>query len=191
MVTIMMAEMNLSHAEFGFIFSVAMASVVLFRIPWGVIDDKVGYLNALRLVLPLVAAAAVLRAFSTGYVTLLLSQFGLGLGLAAILPCLPLLVKEWAPKATGTATGVYMSGFAAGNATALGLTPHLMEMMSWKTVLMVYGGLAVLVSGLWWALAQSNIKATSGLRLGEPDQDVTGRTHLDFTAFGDGVDGEL
>ncbi|MGB2815397.1 MAG: hypothetical protein WBC75_09980, partial [Dehalococcoidales bacterium] len=35
MVTAIMAEMNLSHAEFGLIFSVAVFSLMLFRIPWG------------------------------------------------------------------------------------------------------------------------------------------------------------
>ena len=33
--TIMMKEMNLSHAGFAFIFGVAMISLIIFRIPWG------------------------------------------------------------------------------------------------------------------------------------------------------------
>jgi len=46
------------------------------------------------------AASAVLRAFSSNYLTPLLHQFFLGLGLAAVLPCLPLIVKEWAANRT-------------------------------------------------------------------------------------------
>jgi CP family cyanate transporter-like MFS transporter len=143
-----------------------MISLILFRIPWGLIGDKIGYLEALRIALPISAASAVLRAFSPGYLTLLLSQFFLGLGLAAVMPCLPLLVKEWSSKKTlGLSTGIYVSGFAAGNATALGLTPQLLEMMGWRDVLLAYSGLAAVVCGLWWALARSTVKATSEFQL--------------------------
>ena len=128
----MMEEMNLSYTGFGFVFSAAMISLILFRIPWGLIGDRIGYLNAFRIALPLSAAAALVRSFSPNYITLLLSQFLLGLGLASVLPCLPLLVKEWSPKTLGLSTGIYVSGFAVGNATALGITPHLLEMMGWR-----------------------------------------------------------
>lgn len=166
MVTAIMEEMDLSHADFGFVFSAAMISLILFRIPWGLIGDRIGYLNVFRIALPMSAASAVLRAFSSSYSTLLLSQFSLGLGLAAVLPCLPLLVKEWSSsKAIGLSTGIYISGFAAGNATALGLTPHLLEMMDWRAVLLIYSGLSTVVCGLWWGLARSAEKSTSEFQL--------------------------
>ncbi len=148
MVTIIMKEMELSHTGFGLIFSVAMISLILFRIPWGLMVDRTGYLNTLRIALPLIAVGALIRAFSPGYSTFLVSQFFLGVGLAAILPSLPLIVKEWAAKNIGLSTGLYISGFAAGNATALGLTPHLLEVIAWRNVLLVYGGVAIVLCGL-------------------------------------------
>jgi len=165
MVTVIMEEMDLSHAAFGLIFSLAMLSLILFRIPWGLIADRIGYLDVLRIALPLSAACALLRAFSPGYSTFLLSQFFLGVGLAAVLPSLPLLVKEWSSKNIGLSTGVYISGFAAGNATALGLTPYLLETMAWRNVLLVYGGLAVVLCILWWTLAKSAVKISSDFDL--------------------------
>jgi cyanate permease len=164
MVTVIIAEMNLSYAEFGFVFSAAMISLILFRIPLGLIIDRIGYLNALRIALPLSTASAMLRAFSPGFLTLLLSQFFLGVGLAALLPCLPLLVKEWAPRSAGFATGIYVSGFAAGNAAALGLTPYLLGILSWRDILLVYSGLAAVICLLWWTLAKSTVKGTPGLQ---------------------------
>jgi len=166
MVTVIMEEMGLSHADFGFVFSAAMISLILFRIPWGFIGDKIGYLDALRIALPISTASAVLRAFSPGYLSLLLSQFFLGVGLAAVMPCLPLLAKEWSSgKTLGLSTGIYVAGFAAGNATALGLTPHLLAMMDWRDVLLAYSGLAAVVCGLWWAFARSTVKGTSDFQL--------------------------
>ncbi len=151
----------MSYTEFGLVFSAAMISLIVFRIPWGLVIDRIGYLNALRIALPVSALAAGLRAFSPGYQTLLISQFFLGVGLASVLPCLPLLVKEWAPKNIGFSTGIYISGFAAGNATALALTPQLLEIMDWRNVLLVYSGFAGLLCVLWWTLAESTVKNTS------------------------------
>lgn len=166
MVTMMMGEMGLSHADFGFVFSVAMISLIVFRIPWGLIGDRIGYLNALKIALPISAASAMLRAFSSSYSTLLLSQFFLGLGLAAVLPCLPLILKEWAAgRAVGLSTGIYVSGFAVGNAAALGVTPQLLEMMGWRDVLLVYSCIATVVCGLWWALARSAVTSKSEFKL--------------------------
>jgi cyanate permease len=166
MVTQIMKEMNLSYADFGLVFSAAMISLLLFRIPWGLIGDRIGYLNVFRVTLPILAASAIFRGFSSSYSTLLVSQFFLGLGLAAVLPCLPLVIKEWAPeRKVGFSTGIYVSGFALGNFTALGLTPQLLTMMSWREILIVDGGVAAGVAGLWWVLAKSVVKETSELKL--------------------------
>jgi len=161
MVTAIMTEMELSYAGFGIIFSAVAVSLILFRVPWGLVGDRLGYVNALRIALPITAASAILRGISPGYATLLLSQFLLGVGLAAVLPCLPILVKEWSPEALGLWTGIYISGFALGNATALGLTPQMLNMMRWRDILLLYGCIALFVTGLWWLLARSMVKGTS------------------------------
>jgi len=161
MATLVMEDMGLSHTQFGIVFAAAMISLVVFRIPWGLIGDRIGYLRALRIALLISAISAVLRAFSSSYPTMLLSQFFLGLGLAAVLPCLSLIVTEWSPRRPGLSTGIYVSGFAAGNATALGLTPVLLERMYWQHVLLLYGGLAATLCGLWWFFAKSAVQGSS------------------------------
>ncbi len=161
MSTIIMTEMNLSYTEYGLIFSVSMISLIFFRIPWGIIGDRIGYLNALRIALPISAISAIIRAISNSYSTLLMSQFILGIGLAVVLPCLPILIKEWHPKTLGLSTGVYISGFAAGNAAALGLTPYLLEILNWRAILVIYSGIAVALSILWWCCAKSYERSLS------------------------------
>lgn len=166
MVTQIMGEMHLSHADFGLVFSAAMISLLLFRIPWGIIGDRIGYLNVFRIALPISAASAILRGFSTDYSTLLISQFFLGLGSAAILPCLPLVIQEWASdRALGFSTGIYVSGFALGNFTALGLTPQLLTILGWREILLIDSGVATLVAGLWWGFAKSFVKEKSEFEL--------------------------
>ena len=165
MVTAIMADMNLSHAEFGLIFSMAVLSLMVFRIPWGLLGNRIGYRKAFQIALPFEAVFAVIRALAPDYTTFLVSQFLLGVALAAVMPCLPLLVKEWASQRPGFATGVYISGFAAGNAAAFGLTPYLLEMLSWRHVLLAYSGLVFIVALLWWAFARSTAVTTSGFQI--------------------------
>ena len=165
MVTDIISEMGLSHTEFGLIFSVAVLSLMLCRIPWGLLGDRIGYRNAFRIALPFVAVLAVIRALAPDYVTFLVSQFFLGVGLGVVLPCLPLIVKEWTPERPGFATGLYISGLAAGNAAAFGLTPYLLELLSWRQVLLVYSGLGIVLALLWWTLARSTARPTTGLQL--------------------------
>jgi cyanate permease len=161
MATVVMEEMELSHTQFGIVFAAAMISLVIFRIPWGLIGDKIGYVSAIRIALLVAALAAILRGLSSSYPIMLLTQFFLGLGLAALLPCLSLLVTEWSPKKPGLSTGIYVAGFAAGNATALGLTPILLERMYWQHVLLLYGAFAAILCVLWWCFAKSTVKGSS------------------------------
>ncbi len=156
MVTYIMNEMNLSHAGFGVLFSAAMIGLILFRIPWGIIGDRIGYVNAFRIALPIAAISAIARGVSSNYTTLLLSQFFLGIGLAAVLPCLPILIREWSYGRLGFWTGVYISGFAVGNATALGLTSMILGVLPWRNALLIYGIVAIVVTILWWILGRKN-----------------------------------
>jgi cyanate permease len=165
MVSIIMEEMNLSHAEFGMVYSASMLSLIIFRIPWGIFGDRKGYLLSLRVALPLIAASSLARTFSPNFPFLLGSQIFLGLGLASVFPCLPMIVKEWSRgKSLGFATGVYISGFAAGNAAALGITPPLLAGMGWRSVLLLYSCLSVVLSLLWWGWAKSSIIGTIRIR---------------------------
>ncbi len=170
MVTAIMIEMDLSHTGFGLLFSAAMISLILFRVPWGVLGDRIGYVNAFKIALPISAASALARGISVDYTTLLLSQFFLGIGLAVVLPCLPILVREWSPEKVGLWTGVYISGFAIGNATALGLTSRMLHIMRWRDVLLVYGLVAVTVSIIWWALGRGRMKAKPAFESGNFSQ---------------------
>ena len=145
MVGVLMAEMDLSHAQFGSVFSVSMVSLILFRLPWGLLADRRGYVGVLRVALVLSASAACLRAVSQSYAGLLVSQFLVGLGLAALMPCLSLMVKAWAPDRPGLGTGIYFAGFAVGNATALALTPVVLQVMSWRQAFLLYAAVAAVV----------------------------------------------
>ena len=167
MVEILMAEMQLSHAQFGFVFSAAMISLILFRLPWGLVADRWSYVGVLRIALVLSTAAAGLRAVSQGYNGLLVSQFLLGLALAAAMPCLGLVVRAWAQARPGLGTGIYFAGFAVGNATALGATPVLLTLMTWREVFGLYAVVAGVVCVAWFLLGRGHGDVNSAMRLSD------------------------
>jgi cyanate permease len=167
MVSVLMDEMHLSHAQFGFVFSVAMISLIIFRLPWGLLADRRGYVGVMRMALALSTVAAVFRGLSQDYAGLLVSQFFVGLGLAAVMPCLSLMVKAWASDRPGFGTGIYFAGFAVGNASALAVTPRLLEVMSWRQVFLAYAAIAGAVCILWFLLGRSGGSVSSSFRLAD------------------------
>ena len=168
MVSVVMEEMRLTHAQFGLVFSVAMVSLILFRLPWGLVADRRGYVGVLRLALVLSAAAVAMRAVSQDYAGLLVSQFFVGLGLAAVMPCLSLMVKEWSRSRPGLGTGIYFAGFAVGNASALVVTPYLLQLMPWRQVFLVYAAVAGIVCLAWFVLGRSgNGLVSTAVKLGD------------------------
>ncbi|MFC2008621.1 CynX/NimT family MFS transporter [Chloroflexota bacterium] len=124
-------------------------------------------MGVLRLALVISAAAGAFRALSPGYAGLLVSQFILGLGLAALFPCLSLMVKAWSAARPGLGTGIYFSGFAVGNATALALTPLLLDVMSWRQVFLLYAAVPAVVCLASLMLGRVSEAVSSNIRLQE------------------------
>ena len=58
--------------------------------------------------------------------------------------------KSFIKNMAGFATGLYVAGFAAGNASALALTPRLLSFFNWRMILLVYALLPVIITIIWW-----------------------------------------
>ena len=151
-------EMRLSDAEAGLVFSFCILPLMVFRIPWGMLFDRRGLRTTMEIALILIGLFGLLRGFAANYGMLLASQFLLGAGLSAVIPCLPKLVSSWFPRQrAGLATGVCMAGFPFGEVLGLSLTPYLAVAMSgWRQVFQAYGIWALILMVLWWKFASEN-----------------------------------
>jgi len=149
-------EMHLTYAEAGFIFSVSILALILLRIPWGLVIDRLGFRVSLGLALTLLGIFGVLRGLAVNYETLLLFQLFLGVGFAATMPCFPKLVSAWFPQEkAGFAIGVALSGYAIGDIIGLSATPYLLTWLGgWRNVFFLYGVWALILTGIWWVLAK-------------------------------------
>ena len=151
-------EMRLSDAEAGLVFSVSILTLMVFRVPWGMLFDRRGFRTTMTLALVLMGIFGLVRGFAVDYGMLLASQFLLGVGLSAVIPCLPKLVSSWFPQQrAGLATGVCMAGFPFGQVLGLSLTPYLVEALgSWRQVFQAYGVWVFVLTFLWWKFASEN-----------------------------------
>ncbi|MGB9854230.1 MAG: MFS transporter, partial [Candidatus Bathyarchaeales archaeon] len=149
-------EMGLTYAEAGFVFSLSVFALVVLRIPWGFVIDKLGVRVSAGLALTLLGIFSFLRGFAVNYATLLLFQLLMGVGLAAVMPCLPKLVAGFFPsEKTVFAIGASISGFAIGDVIALSGTPYLLRFLGdWRNVFYVYGAWAIILTLFWWIFSR-------------------------------------
>jgi len=148
-------EMDLSHTQANLIFAMCILPLILLRIPWGLLSDHIGSVATLRLATAFIGVFGLLRSFAMSYELLLIFQLLLGVGFAAILPCLSKLVGTWFQEKVGFATGVYVAGFPVGEITALSITPFLLaSIYNWRDVFFIYGIVGLILTALWWTVAK-------------------------------------
>jgi nitrate/nitrite transporter NarK len=150
------AELTLTNAEAGFLFSVSILTLMVFRIPWGILFDRRGFRKTMTLALLLMGVFGLARGFAVDYVSLLVAQFFLGVGLSGVIPAIPKLVSCWFPREKiGLATGICLAGFTIGDFVALSFTPLLVSVFGgFRMVFQVYGAWCLLLVALWWKFAQ-------------------------------------
>ena len=149
-IPLIIREMGISYVEAGFIFSICILAVIVLRIPWGFLIDRIGFMATMKIAMMLIGVFSLLRGFSPSYHTLLVSQLLLGTGFAAILPCLAKIVNVMFQEKAGFATGVYVAGFPTGELAGLGLTYYLMLNLGWRKVFQMFGVWSLAVALLWW-----------------------------------------
>jgi len=170
--------MGLLYAQANFIFSISILTLMILRIPWGVLNDRIGSTATLKLATSIIGIFGLLRGFAINYETLLIFQLLLGVGFSAVLPSLPKLVDTWFHRNVGLATGVYVAGFSLGEIASLSITPLVLgSLHDWRNVFRVYGIFGLILSSLWWATAKESLRSgneglTHGIVARAPRKDL-------------------
>lgn len=117
--------------------------VLLFSVAATLGSGVVSFVGARRTLIVglLVAGAASAPRGSVSTTTMLfVATFVMGLGIAAVQPAVPALVRAWAPQSIGRATAVYVNGLLVAEAAAASLTlPVLRPVLgSWEAALAVW-----------------------------------------------------
>ena len=145
----MKADLGLSDAQLGYVFSAFTLAYALFEIPSGWLADRFGpRLMLTRVVIwwsVMTAATGLARGFASLFVLRLL----FGLGEAGTFPGTARAFSHWLPaRERGRAFGLAVMSGALGGALTQPLVVFMLQHMSWRRTFQVFG-----LVGLAWAVA--------------------------------------
>lgn len=147
------ADLGLTPAEMGWVFSAFTLAYALFEIPGGYLGDRIG---PRRVLLRIVIWWSFFTA-ATGWVwswaSLMATRFLFGAGEAGCFPNLTKAFNRWLPAAERSrAQGVMWMSARWGGATAPLLVFGCLQFLNWRMTFLVFGGLGVIWALVfrWW-----------------------------------------
>ncbi len=148
-------DLGLSVAGMGALTTLPVLLLSIAAVAGAWIIARLGPRRTVAACLVVIVLGSVARAMVVEPVGLYLATGVMGLGIAALQPALPGLVRLWTPGRVALATAVYMNGMLMGEVLSAGLTlPVIMPLVadSWRLALWVWS-----LPGLLVALAVATV----------------------------------
>lgn len=131
-------EWGLSPEEAGLLGTGNLVGMAIGAMAGGYLADRVGRKPVFLLTLLLFGAASFASAFATGFFTMLLFRFLMGLGLGAELPVASTLVNEFAPPEKRGSTVVLLESFwAVGWIAAAVISYFIIPEYGWRVAVII------------------------------------------------------
>ncbi|MGN7471686.1 MFS transporter [Brevibacillus sp. SAFN-007a] len=142
-------EWGLSPEEAGLLGTGNLVGMAIGAMVGGYMADRIGRKPVFLFTLLLFGAASFASAFATGFLTMLLFRFLMGLGLGAELPVASTLVNEFAPPERRGSTVVLLESFwAVGWIAAAVISYFIIPDYGWR-VAVIIGALPIVYA--WYA----------------------------------------
>jgi len=175
LVPLIQAELQINHAAMGSIMGAWQFVYIAAAIPAGMLLDRLGGTRALVIGVAFVALSAFGRAWADGYWTLLLAVMLFGIGGPIVSSGAPKVVTGiFEGSNRGLAMGIYMTGPTLGGILALTLTHSVLLPMfdqNWRSILNLWGAVAVLAGMVWFAIASTVGRRVDGFDEPRADAD--------------------
>jgi MFS transporter, FSR family, fosmidomycin resistance protein len=140
---------GVGYAELGFLMSVFFAASGLCQTPVGFLVDRIGAARVLATGLALLGAGAVLASLAPCYLALLPAAIVMGLGNSVFHPAdYAILGHHVAQRRMARAFSVHTVGGTLGWAIAPVLVAGIASATSWRTALLVSGGIGLALAAL-------------------------------------------
>jgi cyanate permease len=142
----------------GFVLGSWQMTYIALAIMAGIIMDRWGVKKSIFAGALIIGLSAILRAFSTGFLTLLIfvALFGAG-GPMISIGCPKAIALWFKGKDRGTAVGIYTTGPWIGGMTCLAATNGVVMPLvgnSWRLTFVCYGTLTLVFALLWFFFAK-------------------------------------
>jgi len=149
-------EFGLSPVALGYLFSSFLWAYVVMMLPGGRLVDTLGAHRLAAIGAAFWSVSQMLSGAATGFVTLLLTRLGLGVGEAPTFPVSYRSVRDWAPYTErGVAVGCIQAGTLLGPALSAPLVAWLIAETSWRWSFVVTGAIGLVWVAVWLAFVST------------------------------------
>ncbi len=177
LVVLIQPELGLSHAAMGSIMGAWQFVYIGAAIPAGMLLDRLGGKKALVIGVVLIAVSAFGRSWADDYWQLLIAVMLFGIGGPIVSSGAPKVVTSiFEGSQRGLAMGIYMTGPTMGGILALTLTHSVLLPafdQSWRSILALWGAVAVISALIWYLIATIAADKVSGFEQTETDSSTT------------------
>lgn len=144
-------DLGLTNRESSWVLAAFFLSYALAQVPSGWLSDRFGARLMLTLYVLLWSLFTGLMGVVAVLAALVAFRLGCGLAQAGAYPTCGSVLSRWVPFAErGVASSVVAVGGRVGGATAPLLTAYLLLALDWRSVLLLYGLVGVLVAAAFW-----------------------------------------
>ena len=156
----MMADLNLSEIQWGWVLAAFTTGYALFQIPGGIIGDRFGPRKSLAVIAILWGVLTIATSLipgsstaSTGFilVSLITVRFIVGMVHAPIFPVINCSIERWFPVGGwALPTGLSSTGLTLGFAAAAPVLVWMIAQWGWRTAFLALAPLGFISALLWW-----------------------------------------
>lgn len=149
----MKADLGLSDAEMGYVFSAFTIAYALFEVPSGWLADRFGARLMLARIVIWWSVMTAATGAATGFWSLVAIRLLFGMGEAGALPSIARAFTRWLPaRESGRGFGLAVMAAALGGALTQPLVVAMLVLMHWRRSFVVFGlvGIVWVVAWLWW-----------------------------------------
>ncbi|MBZ5632094.1 MAG: MFS transporter [Acidobacteriia bacterium] len=165
-----MADLNITQLQMGWVFSAFTAAYALFEMPTAWWADRIGSRRVLTRIVLWWSAFTMLTAAATSYAVMLVVRFLFGAGEAGAWPNAARVFSRWIPlKERGQVQGI----FFAGAHLAGGLTPGLVALIAlylpWRMVFVALGFIGLAWAAFWYGWFRDEPREHPSVNAAEAD----------------------
>lgn len=158
------ADLNLTDAQFGWIMSAFAFGYAFFQTPSGLMADRFGPRKLLAFVVTFWSIFTGLTAIAWSWVSMMVIRFLFGAGEAGAFPGMARVVYSWIPvQERGVVKGINFSASRLGAAATMPVLPAMIHWLGWKESFVVLMVVGFVWAAAWWWWFRDNPEDKAGM----------------------------
>jgi len=162
----MIADLELSKIQWGWVMSAFPLGYALFQYPGGLFGDRVGPRKGLSIISLAWGVMIIITSLVPGPQTasalmivmvLMTVQFLVGMVHAPVFPVMNVSIERWFPSGKwALPAGLTSTGLTVGLAATASLLPWLISQFGWRTSFVILAPVSFLGAAVWWWYARDD-----------------------------------